>query len=101
MFKLVSDLLQLRYPRLRQENLFWMRGHPDQRSAEKPKSVAPTVTSMWRHRRNLDVGQEGRKIDGNMIRSRAVVRALCWLAADAMPDGPRKRATFEKNTFFF
>lgn len=55
---------------------------------------------MWRHRRNLDVGQEGRKIDGNMIRSRAVVRALCWLAADAMPDGPRKRATFETNTFF-
>lgn len=77
------------------------RGHPDQRpSAEKPKSVAPTVTSMWRHRRNLDVGQEGYKIDGNLIRRRAVVRALCWLAADAMPDGPRKRATFETNMFF-
>lgn len=51
--------------------------------------------------RNLDVGQEGRKtIEGNMIRCRAVVLALLWLADDGMPDGPRKRGTFEICFFF-
>lgn len=96
------------------EDLFIIRlvqiriNFPATQPKENRKPAHQLSLSHWQRQtdmlRNLDVlvGQEGSKtIDGNAIRDRAVVSALVWLADDGMPDGPRKRGTFEIRTLLF